>query len=238
MKCSYKNIQCTYLETGGECKSCEHYDNGIRETGATPNLQKFIDYFNILLRILRAKRITLKLDPFYYQVCTQRHPKLKVIPNKKYLVALMGEYHRETYEIRKSIRNGNEYRSFKGSSHVFEMLEINRSNPNRQGKKLPEYMSNEVAYINHFKGKMIHGIFKDNRLIAYADVVKYGEVWVIGPFIGHKDFLKEGIMYHLFDNFALKYPLMYDTFLGNSEGLTKFKKKLGFEEYNVKWEKQ
>lgn len=43
MKCNYKNIQCDYIETGGDCESCEHYDNGIRETGATPNLQAFIE---------------------------------------------------------------------------------------------------------------------------------------------------------------------------------------------------
>jgi hypothetical protein len=43
MKCNYKNIQCPYLDTGGNCKSCKYYDNGIRETGAMPNLQDFID---------------------------------------------------------------------------------------------------------------------------------------------------------------------------------------------------
>lgn len=195
------------------------------------------NYLKILIRIIRAKRITLKLDDFYYQVCMKPHAKLKVIPNKKYLVALMGEYHRDTYEIRKSIRNGNEYRMFNMSDYINNVIEVNMSNQNRQGKELPLYMCNQEKYKQYFAGKELHGIFKDNRLIAYADVVQYGEVWVIGPFMGHKDFLKEGIMYHLFDNFALKYPLMYDTFLGNTEGLTKFKKKLGFEEYNVTWTK-
>jgi hypothetical protein len=90
-------------------------------------------------------------------------------------------------------------------------------------------------YDEYFKDKLLYGIFKGNRLIAYADVVKYGDVFVIGPFMGHKDYLKEGIMYHLFDQIALNHPLMYDTFLGNSEGLTYFKKKLGFREVNVNW---
>jgi hypothetical protein len=189
----------------------------------------------ILIRIIKAERVTLKLDQFYYDVCTKRHPKLKVIPNKKYLVALMGEYHRETYEIRKSIRNGNVYKSFKVRAHIYDMIAINESNPIRQGKELPTYMRDRTCYEQAYRSKNIHGIFKDNRLIAYADVVKYGDVWVIGPFMGHADFLKEGIMYHLFDNFALKYPLIYDTFLGNSEGLRKFKMKLGFREYNVNW---
>lgn len=50
MKCSYKNIQCAYLETGGDCESCEHYDNGIRETGAMPNLQAFIDFLKRIFK--------------------------------------------------------------------------------------------------------------------------------------------------------------------------------------------
>jgi hypothetical protein len=189
----------------------------------------------ILIRIIKAPSITLKLDSFYYDVCVKPHPKLKIIPNKKYLVALMGEYFQDNYEIRKSIRNGNEYRMFKVLDYSEDIVTINLSNPDRQGKGLPGYMGDKGKYADYFADRKLHGIFKDNRLIAYADVVKYGDVWVIGPFMGHKDFLKEGIMYHLFHNFAMKYPLMYDTFLGNSEGLTKFKKKLGFREMNVKW---
>lgn len=189
----------------------------------------------ILLRILKAKRITLRLDDYYYQVCQKPHPKLKVIPNKKYLVALMGEYHRDSYEIRKSIKNGNEYQWIHAGTYIHDIVKVNMSNKDRQGRPLPDYFNSPSEYAKHFQYRFIHGIFKGEELIAYCDVVKYGDVWVIGPFMGHADYLKEGIMYHLFDHIALKYPLMYDTFLGNSEGLTKFKKKLGFEEYIVNW---
>jgi hypothetical protein len=44
MKCNYKNIQCAYIETGGECESCEHYDKGIRETGAMPDLSDWFKW--------------------------------------------------------------------------------------------------------------------------------------------------------------------------------------------------
>lgn len=41
MRCPYEEIECAYLETSGmskpvECSECEHYNNGIRPTGATP----------------------------------------------------------------------------------------------------------------------------------------------------------------------------------------------------------
>jgi len=194
------------------------------------------NYFNILIRILKAPKITLRLDDYYYRVCTKPHPKLKIIPNKKYLVALMGEYHRETYEINKSLlKNGNEFRMFDVTNWANDIVLINISNNNRQDKPIPKYMNYAYKYREAFKDKKLHGIFKGSKLIAYCDVVKYGDVNVIGPFMGHADYLKEGIMYHLFDHIALKPNLMYDTFLGNSEGLTYFKKKLGFKEYNVLW---
>lgn len=194
----------------------------------------------ILLRILKAPSITLKLNDSYYDVCTMRHPKLKIIPNKVYLVALMDEYHRDGYEIRKSLRCGNEFRMFKPffTHNGADIVNINRSNPVRQGKQLPAYMNNEFTYKSCFEGRLLYGIYKGDRLIAYADVVKYGDVNVIGPFMGHADYLKEGIMYQLFDQFAINRPLMYDTFLGNTKGLTYFKRKLGFVEYNVKWQRE
>ena len=39
-KCPYDNIECVYIDTSGmsqmkECPECEHYNNGIRLTGAT-----------------------------------------------------------------------------------------------------------------------------------------------------------------------------------------------------------
>ena len=42
MKCSYQRFDCDKVDTSGmvciDCAKCEHYDNGIRQTGATPNL--------------------------------------------------------------------------------------------------------------------------------------------------------------------------------------------------------
>ena len=38
MKCPYEKIQCAYLETGGNCSECEHYNLGIIPTGALPDV--------------------------------------------------------------------------------------------------------------------------------------------------------------------------------------------------------
>lgn len=48
MKCPFENIECAYLETSGmtkpvECSKCEHYNKGIRKTGATPVLAWIVD---------------------------------------------------------------------------------------------------------------------------------------------------------------------------------------------------
>ena len=55
MKCPYKNIECIYVDTSGmskttECENCEHYNKGIRETGATPVLAWIIERIRSLLK--------------------------------------------------------------------------------------------------------------------------------------------------------------------------------------------
>jgi hypothetical protein len=200
-------------------------------------------YIKLLFRILKAPWIILKLDPFYYGVCTKRHPKLKVIPNKKYLVALMNkcDFKQESYEKRKSMRNNNVLRFFSVEYFIDRVIEINASNKNRQGKATPDYFNDKEAYLKEFKDKNMIGIFKEYpyyKLIAFGRVVRSGDISIIGPFMGHSDYLKEGIMYHLIDSLIAESQtdwIMYDTFLGNTKGLTYFKKKLGFKEYNVKW---
>ena len=55
MKCPYSNTDCDVNTSGmtkDPCQECEHYDRGVRATGATPNLAallKLIDkiYFYI-----------------------------------------------------------------------------------------------------------------------------------------------------------------------------------------------
>ena len=43
MKCNYKEIECLYDDMGGSCTACEHYDHGVRATGATPILGWIIE---------------------------------------------------------------------------------------------------------------------------------------------------------------------------------------------------
>ena len=48
MKCPYNDFNCNLINTSGmskttECYECEHYNLGVRATGATPILAKVID---------------------------------------------------------------------------------------------------------------------------------------------------------------------------------------------------
>lgn len=51
MKCPYKyKSDCKEIDTSGmtklvECKDCNWYRNGVIETGATPVLQKILEFF-------------------------------------------------------------------------------------------------------------------------------------------------------------------------------------------------
>ena len=48
-KCPYNNFSCVYINTCGmsvdtSCDKCEHYHNGVKETGAMPILGKIYNW--------------------------------------------------------------------------------------------------------------------------------------------------------------------------------------------------
>ena len=48
-KCPYNNFSCVYINTCGmsvdtSCDKCEHYHNGVKETGAMPILGKICNW--------------------------------------------------------------------------------------------------------------------------------------------------------------------------------------------------
>lgn len=50
MKCLYKEIDCNQVDTAGmsqirSCNECPAYENGVRLTGATPNLGWLLSFF-------------------------------------------------------------------------------------------------------------------------------------------------------------------------------------------------
>ncbi len=195
-----------------------------------------------------------------YSYFTKLHPKYKIIRNKVWGVGLLplpatfkdylrGKDKQALRTNRKRcLTNGFYFASFNPTERLGEILDINLSMRDRQGKPMhPDYLNIDSLRRYCSNKPMMHGVFNaEGVLKAYAYAPIYGEVFVFSRLLGHGDYLDQGIMYLLVSEIiremiGLKqtqgYPLwaMYDTFFGAKPGLRYFKERLGFKPYKVKW---
>ncbi len=226
-------------------------------------ISKIKKAYDILVAVMKAARITLEISDGteaekFYNYCIKPHPSLKIIKNKKWLVALLKtpekfeDYHDQRksiqYDINKALRRGYSFMKFQPMEKIDEILSINRSAGFRQNKKIADhYVDPEILKESLRNVEFFYGIFTPDKVLkAYCHTPVFGDVVLISRILGHSDNQKDGIMFLLFSEIVREtikfrdlngYPdwIMYDSFLGATPGLTLFKKKLGFLPYNVTW---
>jgi hypothetical protein len=104
--------------------------------------------------------------------------------------------------IRKAQRQGYCYVKVDPDDHLDEVLAIRTSNPERQGKPIPDYYKvRPVRMIESpfdrgckLHGEEFFGLFKEGVLVAYITIFLYGELGQVNHILGHNDHLQEGVM--------------------------------------------
>jgi hypothetical protein len=90
----------------------------------------------------------------------------------------------------------------------------------------------------------VHGIVKDGRLVAYAQMVQCGEIVRFNSILGHWDHLPnrvvwlmvmELVKWHI-DHCGAGFALYYTHLSGHGPGLRYFKERLGFRPARVTWQ--
>lgn len=195
-----------------------------------------------------------------YEYFTRRHPRYKIIQNKRWGVGLLklpdsfGFYLKgkeKEYLRRKrnhALKSGYTFASFAAVDRVDEILAINASMPFRQGKTMhSDYLDPIKVRAFAERTGSLYGVFdQEGVLKGYAFTPVLGEVFVFSRLLGHEDDLEAGVMYLLVSQVINEmvarknqagYPIwaMYDTFFGASAGLRYFKDKLGFAPHKVTW---
>lgn len=159
-----------------------------------------------------------------------------------YLASVSGK-NSAAYFSRRSERAGYTFGTFDPNSELKALLDIHGSAGDRQGKEIEaSYLDPDFRYPVG-EGNQYFAIRKEGSLVAYVWLISTGELCLMNRIMGHKDHLKQGIMYQLVVNLVSELlssghrssKLMYDTMLGGSEGLKLFKKRLGFSPYKVTW---
>ena len=195
-----------------------------------------------------------------YQYFTKPH-RLKLFRNKTVGIALIDlnlykdfeEYYKSingknsaAYYSRKAIKREYKFIEIDRNDYIDDIYDINTSSAVRQGKKMSlGYLQKQENYKNESNYRYFGVIDKNGKLRSYCNIGFFGEFALVVTLLGHKKYLNDGIMYLMmievnkimFDEYrqrGYKY-IMYDTFFGASEGLKKFKEKLGYKVYKVKW---
>jgi hypothetical protein len=119
------------------------------------------------------------------------------------------------------------------------IADINSVPEQRQGRPLDE---NSPLLASGGRGHArCYGAFDQaGRLVAYCTVAFFGNFATAEELVGYKS--RDGVMYlmlteiicQLIDEGKLEY-FMYDAFLGARAGARKFKRRLGFQPYRVRY---
>lgn len=146
-------------------------------------------------------------------------------------------------------RKGYRVTTFEPCTRHEDMLAINRSTPARQGRPMDE------AYVNlkptsSLIGKpscdrhnvLMYGVLTERgRLVAYAGIYRCGDLAHVSQFLGHADFLDDGIMYLIMDAIIRSAVstgatvLFYNRHDSGSDGLRWYKERVGLKPEGVKW---
>jgi hypothetical protein len=136
---------------------------------------------------------------------------------------------------------GYTLQKFNPNNELELIFEINTSSEERQGRKMQQSYLNKTTHwpnddVNHW-----YGIYStEGKLVAYMWLYLVGEMVLINRILGHKDHLKNNVMYLMItkviagfiNSNKIKY-VMYDTFGRSENGLVLFKKRIGFKPYTV-----
>ncbi len=195
-----------------------------------------------------------------YQYFTKLH-RLKLFRNKTVGVALIDlNLYKNFEDYYKSVngKNSSAYYARKATKREYKFIEIDRnryiediyaintSTPIRQGQKMSQsYLEKVEKYEDEPNYRYFGIVNREGKLVSYCNIAFYGEFSLVVSLLGHKEYLNDGVMYLMmielnkiiFNEYHLKgyNYIMYDTFFGATEGLKKFKQKLGYKPYKVKW---
>jgi hypothetical protein len=145
---------------------------------------------------------------------------------------------------KKAIKNGIYCQEFDWNKKLDDIYEINTSTMHRQGREMDESYKlypkkNDIKHEKDFKIIYI-GAFKDKILIGYIELYIYGNFAMTNRILGHKEFLKFGVM-NLMIKECIEYMINNDIEYINyltmqnrkNNSLSAFKYRVGFREYSL-----
>ena len=191
-----------------------------------------------------------------YAAFTKPHPRYRVVRNKSLGIALIDlrafgsgdDYLRSLqqkdyagYHSKRARTRGYTVAEIDRNDYIEDIHSINTSLDERQGRPMDPAYADKTEHYEAEDNFRYYGVLdKKGRLVAYCDVGIYGDFAATDRLLGYRN--TDGVMYlllahiacRLIDDGRLRY-FMYDTYLGALPGLRRFKQKLGFQPYRIRF---
>jgi len=178
-----------------------------------------------------------KYSFYYYPIAVIKVPNMI----EEYL-KLIGAKSRNMNK--KAQKSGIECRVFDWNDYLDDIYEINTSSSVRQGREMDSaYQQYPKRIDTNPQGdfKIVHiGGFKEEKLVGYIELYIYGNFAMTNRILGHKEYLRFGIMNLMFKEaaaYAIQSGLEYINYLTmenrKNNSLSAFKYRVGFREYSL-----
>lgn len=150
----------------------------------------------------------------------------------------------------RATRKGYRVEPFEPATRYSDMLSINRSLPERQGRKMDDAYVNlrpTTSILGEPKCRshhvIVYGVFtqEHHRLVAYATIYRCGELVHVSQILGHGDFMDDGIMYLLAQSILADQAMngdgvfFYNRHDSGTDGLVFYKERIGLRKGVVEW---
>lgn len=190
-----------------------------------------------------------------YRRFTARHPKCPVVRRKTIGAALLDlsrfrqaeDYLQRIRElkgghhVKRAQARAYRFRCIDRNDYIDDIDSINNALPVRQGKPMPpSYTERKEGFADRENYAYFGVLDPGGRLVAYCELGYYGNFAVLSRLLGQRD--NSGTMHFMIAHVAQLLIaersvnfLMYDMYLGASEGLRHFKTMLGFVPYRVRY---
>lgn len=224
-----------------------------------------IDKVQLVAEVARSPRVTI--DMFggpecrsVYELFVSRRRKAPILRLKTFGAALRSldqggdtlfagkSFELMRRKVRRAQKLGYVVEQFDPASRVDEVMNINTSAPERQGKAIASIYIDRTKVENYHRrpGPWFGAFDRDGVLRAYAHTPVLGDFYLYSRILGDADHLNDGVMYLLvhdtmrfmhqrLHDVGAPHWAMYDMYIGGTDGLRQFKRRLGFSPARVSW---
>lgn len=217
---------------------------------------------DLMLRETQGNDVFYKdLTMAFYRHATERHRKFPLVGAMTFGAAicrlpdtLLG-YLSQVVEaagrrnMQKAERLGYEFRRFDYNANLAEVAAVRTSAQVRQGEMPSDFLEEELRPCQNPPSRTrthdypYYGVFRADRMAAFAGVFVCGQVMLIEQMYGHAEHQADGVVPLLLVRMAQaaieEWPAvefyMYGTYFGAGPTMQRFKRKFGFMPVRVRW---